>query len=53
MNGNGRLRRCTEQAEAVVDFCRSLAAAVDVRHLFHRARTRHRWPSRPTTRRLK
>ena len=54
MNGYGKLRRCTEKAKAVVDFYLFLAAAVVVvRHLIHRARTRYRWPSRPTTRRLK
>ena len=54
MNGSGKLRRCTETAQAVVDFYLFLAAAlVVVRQLIHRARTRYRWPSRPTTRRLK
>jgi hypothetical protein len=54
MNGYGKLRRCTEKAKAVVDFYLFLAAAlVVVRHLIHRARTRYRWPSRPTARRLK
>jgi hypothetical protein len=54
MNGYGKLRRCTEQAKAVVDFYLFLAAAlVVVRQLILRARTRYRWPGRPTTRRLK
>ena len=54
MNGYGKLRRCTEKAQAVVNFYLFLAAAlVVVRQLIHRARTRYRWPSRPTTRRLK
>lgn len=54
MNGYGKLRRCTEKTAAVVDFYLFLAAAfVVVRTLIHRARTRYRWPSRPTTRRLK
>jgi hypothetical protein len=54
MNGYGKLRRCTEKAKAVVDFYLFLAAAlVVVRQLLHRARTRYRWPTRPTTRRLK
>ncbi len=54
MNGYGKLRRCTEKAKAVVDFYLFLAAAlVVVRQLIHRARSRYRWPSRPTTRRLK
>lgn len=54
MNGYGKLRRCTEQAKAVVDFYLFLAAAfVVTRCLIQRARTRYRWPGRPTTRRLK
>ena len=54
MNGYGKLRRCTEKTKAVVDFYRFLAAAlVVVRQLIHRARTRYRWPARPTIRRLK
>jgi hypothetical protein len=54
MNGYGKLRRCTEKAKARVDFYLFLAAAVVVvRQLIHRARTRYRWPGRPTTRRLK
>ena len=54
MNGYGKLRRCTEKARCVVDLYLFLAAAVVVtRCLIQRARTRYRWPSRPTTRRLK
>lgn len=54
MNGYGKLRRCTEKRSAVVDFYLFLAAAlVIIRQLIHRARSRYRWPSRPTTRRLK
>jgi hypothetical protein len=54
MNGYGKLRRCTEKVKAVVDFYLFLAAAlVVVRQLIQRARTRYRWPARPTTRRLK
>ena len=54
MNGYGKLRRCTERTKAVVDFYLFLAAAiVVVRQLIHRARSRYRWPGRPTTRRLK
>lgn len=54
MNGYGKLRRCTEKTKAVVDFYLFLAAAlVVVRQLIHRARSRYRWPARPTTRRLK
>jgi hypothetical protein len=54
MNGYGKLRRCTERDGAVVDFYLFLAAAfVTVRMLIQRARTRYRWPARPTTRRLK
>jgi hypothetical protein len=54
MNGYGTRRRCTEKRRAVVDFSRFLAAAlVVVRQLIQRARLRSRWPTRPTTRRLK
>ena len=54
MNGYGKLRRCTEKLQAVVDFYLFLAAALVVlRQLIQRARTRYRWPTRPTTRRLK
>ena len=54
MNGYGKLRRCTEKRAAIVDFYLFLAAALVVlRQLIQRARLRYRWPSRPTTRRLK
>ena len=54
MNGYGKLRRCTERCRQVVDFYLFLAAAVVViRQLIQRARRRYRWPTRPTTRRLK
>jgi transposase len=54
MNGFGKLRRCTEKRSAVVDFYLFLAAALVVlRRLIQSARSRYRWPSRPTTRRLK
>ena len=54
MNGYGKLRRCTEKLRPVVDFYLFLAAALVVlRQLIQRARLRHRWDSRPTSRRLK
>jgi hypothetical protein len=54
MNGDGKIRRCTDRDGAVVDFCLYLAAAfVTVRALIRRARTLYRWDTRPTTRRLK
>ncbi len=54
MHGDGKLRRGTETAQAVVAFSLFLAAALGVvRQLIQRARLRYRWPSRPTTRRLK
>ncbi len=54
MNGYGKLRRCTEKRAAVVDFYLFLAAAlVVIRQLIQRARSRYRWPTRPTTRRLR
>jgi transposase len=54
MNGYGKLRRCTEKRSAVVAFYLFLAAAlVVIRQLIQRARSRYRWPTRPTGRRLK
>jgi transposase len=54
MNGYGRLRRCTERDGKIVDFYLYLAAAfVVVRRLIQQARTRYRWATRPTTKRLK
>lgn len=53
MNGYGKLRRCTEKQRAVVDFYLFAAALVVLRQLIQRGRSRYRWPSRPTTRRLK
>ena len=53
-NGYGKLRRCTEKRQSVVDCYLFLAAALVVlRQLIQRARHRYRWPSRPTTRRRK
>jgi transposase len=54
MKAFGKLRRCTEKRQAVVDFSLFLAAALVVlRRLIQEARTRYRWPGRPTVRRLK
>lgn len=54
MNGFGKLRRCTEKARSVVALYLFLAAAIVVtRCLIQRARSRYRWPGRPTARRLK
>jgi hypothetical protein len=54
MNGYGKLRRCTERRRVVVDFYLFLAAAfVVTRLLTEQARSRYRWPSRPTSRRLR
>ena len=54
MNGYGKLRRCTDKRTSVVEFYCYLAAAFTViRRLINRARTRYRWPTRPTTRRLR
>ncbi len=53
MNGYGKLRRCTEKRQVVVEFYLFLAAAVVVlRRLIQEARVRYRWPTRPTARRL-
>jgi hypothetical protein len=54
MNGYGKLRRCTERNASIVDFYLYLAAAlVTIRQLIQHARTRYRWDTRPTTKRLK
>ena len=54
MNSYGKLRRCTEKSAEIVDFYLFLAAALVItRQLIHRARRLYRWPSRPTTRRLR
>jgi hypothetical protein len=53
MNGYGKLRRCTEKLQRVVDFYLFLAAALVVlRQLIQRARLRYRWATRPASRRL-
>ena len=54
MNGYGKLRRCTDRNGLIIDFFLYLAAAfVILRRLIQRARSRYRWPTRPTTKRLK
>ncbi len=54
MNGYGKLRRCTDKRKIIVEFYLYLAAALTViRRLINRARTHYRWPTRPTTRRLR
>jgi hypothetical protein len=54
MNGYGKLRRCTDKRKIIVEFYLYLAAALTViRRLINRACTLYRWPTRPTTRRLR
>jgi Transposase DDE domain len=54
MNGYGKLRRCTDKRKVIVEFYLYLAAAlVVIRRLINQARSRYRWPARPTTRRLR
>jgi hypothetical protein len=54
MNGYGKLRHCTDKRKVIVEFWLCLAAAFTViRRLINRARNRYRWPTRPTTRRLR
>jgi len=54
MNGYGKLRRCAEKRQVVVEFYLFLAAALVVlRRLIQETRLRYRWPTRPTVRRLK
>jgi hypothetical protein len=54
MNGYGKLRRVTDRRKVIVEFYLYLAAALTViRRLIGRARSRYRWPTRPSTRRLR
>jgi hypothetical protein len=54
LNGYGKLRRCTDKRTIIVEFWLCLAAAFTIiRRLINRARTLYRWPTRPTTRRLR
>ena len=53
VNGYGKLRRVTDRADEVIEFYTFLAAAITVtRCRIRQARTRYRWDTRPTTRRL-
>lgn len=54
MNGFGKLRRTTDKRRDITEFYLNLAAALTViRRLINQARTHYRWPTRPTTRRLR
>ena len=54
MNGFGKLRRSTDKRRIIAEFFLFLAAAITVtRRLINTAKTRYRWDTRPTTRRLK
>ncbi len=54
MNGYGKLRRCTEKRRVIAELYLYLAATLTVlRRLINRARTLYRWPTRPSTRRLR
>jgi DDE family transposase len=54
MNGYGKLHRFTDKRKIIVEFYLYLAATLTViRRLINRARTHYRWPTRPTTRRLR
>lgn len=53
-NGYGKLRRFPGKRTITTEFSRNLAAALAViRRLINRARSNYRWPTRPTTRRLR
>jgi hypothetical protein len=53
-DSTGKLRRCTDRRKIIVEFWLCLAAAFTViRRLINRARNRYRWPTRPSTRRLR
>jgi hypothetical protein len=54
MNGFGKLRRLTDKHRLIAEFYLNLAAALTViRRLINSARTHYRWPTQPTTRRLR
>jgi hypothetical protein len=54
MNGYGKVRGYSERNAKIVDFYLYLAAAfVTMRQFIQHARTRYRWDTRPTTKRLK
>lgn len=54
MNNYGKLRRTTDKDPQIIDFYLHLTAAlVTTRALIRATRATHRWPGRPTTRRLK
>jgi hypothetical protein len=54
MNGYGKLRRLTDKLKVIAEFYLYLAATFTViRRLINRARSLYRWPTRPTTRRLR
>src|SRR4051812_28496080 len=49
MNGYGKLRRVTDRRKVIVEFYLYLAATFTViRRLINRARSRYRWPTRPS-----
>jgi len=53
-DSTGKLRRVTDRRKVIVEFWLYLAAAFTViRRLINQARSRYRWPTRPTTRRLR
>lgn len=54
MNGFGKLRRFTDKRKIIVEFYLYLTATLTViRRLINRARSQYRWPTRPTTPRLR
>jgi Transposase DDE domain len=54
MNGFGEVRRCFQRTKVATEFYLYLAAAfITVRRLIQQARTRYRWDTRPTGRRLR
>ena len=54
LNGYGKLRRTTDKRKIIAEFYLHLAATLTViRRLINRARILYRWPTRPTTRRLR
>ena len=53
-NSYGKLHRCTDKRKTIIEFYLCLTTSPTVIHrLTHRTRTVYRWPTRPTTRRLR
>lgn len=54
LSAYGKLRRCTERRTTIITFYLALASTlVTIRNLISSAWTHYRWPTRPTTKRIR